>query len=288
MTYRKYYKRKVLTMICLHCGKAIDDDLKVCPFCGNLVDVPDDTSDYEAAPSADSPDANYPPDSNLDDGQDFFDENPVYPEPRKPGKGFSMPSLSGLPALILSALACILSLACLITLLSLRSNLRAQNNVLTGSISEVRNAVNAVNDRLYELDDTLSRVQSEAYNQLASQSIAIVKDITPLTGPVEADRYNRMFIINAKGNLSVNTSFDWQKYNESTGGWVSVVFTGDATTNEQYGLRLENSFDRTEETYTTILWANGIKPEASGTYRCVITDATGITKTSAEATVTVN
>jgi len=275
-------------MICLHCGKTIDDDLKVCPFCGNLVDVPDDTPDYEAAPSVDSPDANYPPDSNLDDGQDFFDENPVYPEPRKPGKGFSIPSLSGLPALILSALACILSLACLIALLSLRANLRAQSNVLTGSVSEVRNAVNAVNDRLYELDDTLSRVQSEAYNQLASQSIAIVKDITPLTGPVEADRYNRMFIINAKGNLSVNTSFDWQKYNESTGGWVSVVFTGDATTNEQYGLRLENSFDRTENTYTTILWANGIKPEASGTYRCVITDATGITKTSAEATVTVN
>ena len=274
-------------MICLHCGKAIDDDLKVCPFCGNLVDVPDDTSDYEAAPSADSPDANYPPDSNLDDGQDFFDENPVYPEPRKPGKGFSMPSLSGLPALILSALACILSLACLITLLSLRTNLRAQNNVLTGSVSEVRNAVNAVNDRLYELDDTLSRVQSEAYNQLASQSIAIVKDITPLTGPVEADRYNRMFIINAKGNLSVNTSFDWQKYNESTGGWVSIVFTGDATTNDEYGLRLENSFDRNENTYTSILWANGIKPAASGTYRCVITDATGITKTSAEATVSV-
>ena len=288
ISHRYYYKRKVLTMICLHCGKTIDDDLKVCPFCGNLVDAPDDTSAYEAAPSDDSPAADYPPDANPDDGQDFFDENPVYPEPRRSGRGFSMPSMSGAPTLILSALACILSLACLITLLSLRTNLRAQNNVLTGSVSEVRNAVNAVNDRLYELDDTLSRVQSEAYNQLASQSIAIVKDITPLTGPVEADRYNRMFIVNAKGNLSVNTSFDWQKYNESTGGWVSIVFTGDATTNEQYGLRLENSFDRAEETYTTILWANGIKPEASGTYRCVITDATGITKTSAEATVTVN
>ncbi len=272
-------------MICLHCGKAIDDDLKVCPFCGSLVDAPDDTSAYEA----DAPDAAYEPASDLDDGQDYFDENPVYPEPRKAGKAFSLPAVSGnIPALILSALACVLSLACLIALLSLRVSLRAQNNVLTGSVSEVRNAVNAVNDRLYELDDTLSRVQSEAYNQLASQSIAIVKDITPLTGPVEADRYNRMFIINAKGNLSVNTSFDWQKYNEATGGWVSVVFTGDATTNEQYGLRLENSLDRNENVYTTILWANGIKPEASGTYRCVITDATGITKTSAEATVTVN
>ena len=285
---RNYFERKVLTMICLHCGKAIDDDLKVCPFCGSLVDAPDDTSAFEAEASPDLPDAEYPPESAVDDGQDFFDENPVYPEPRKPGRGFSLPGLSGTPALILSALACVLSLACLIALLSLRASLREQNNALTGSVSEVRNAVNAVNDRLYELDDTLSRVQSEAYNQLASQSIAIVKDITPLTGPVEANRYNRMFIINAKGNLSVNTSFDWQKYNESTGGWVSVVFTGDATTNEQYGLRLENSLDRNENIYTTILWANGIKPEASGTYRCVITDATGITKTSAEATVTVN
>ena len=275
-------------MICLHCGKAIDDDLKVCPFCGNLVDAPEDAPAYEAEAPADLPDADDPVVSNDDDGQDYFDENPVYPEPREPGRKLSLPAISGLPALILSALACILSLACLFTLLSLRSTLREQNNVFTGSLSELRNAVNAVNDRLYELDDTLSRVQSEAYNQLASQSIAIVKDITPLTGPVEADRYNRMFIVNAKGNLSVNTSFDWQKYNESTGGWVSVVFTGDATTNEQYGLRLENSFDRNENTYTTILWANGIKPEASGTYRCVITDATGITKTSAEATVSVN
>lgn len=250
-------------MTCLHCGKVIDDDLKVCPFCGG----PNE------------------PASDPDDGQDFFDENPVYPEPRKPG--LKLPSASSLPALVLSGLACLLSLACFITLLSLRGNIREQNRVLTGSIAELRNAVNAVDDRLYELDDTLSRVQAEAYNQLASQSIAIVKDITPLTGPVESGKYNRMFIVTAKGNLSVNSSFDWQRYNESTGGWVSIVFTGDATTNEEYGLRLENSFDRNENTYTSILWANGIRPGASGSYRCVITDATGITKTSAEATVSV-
>ena len=96
-----------------------------------------------------------------------------------------------------------------------------------------------------------------------------------------------MFIINAKGNLSVNTSFDWQKYNESTGGWVSLVFTGDATTNEQYGLRLENQRDATTNEFTTILWAQFITQDAAGSYRCVITDATGITKTSAEATVSI-
>ena len=275
-------------MICLNCGKAIDDDLKVCPFCGSLTETYEDAPAYDAEIPAEEPAAFEDAPADPDDGQDYFDENPVYPEPRK-----SAPKAEGrsffavTPTLILSALACVLSLICLLTLSSMRSAMREQNNVLTGSVAEVRNAVNAVNDRLGELDVTLSRVQSEAYNQLASQSIAIVKDITPLVGPVDVNRYNRMFIINAKGNLSVNTSFDWQKYNESTGGWVSVVFTGDATTNEQYGLRLENTFDKNENTYTSILWANGIKPEASGTYRCVITDATGITKTSAEATVQV-
>ena len=272
-------------MICLNCGKAIDDDLKVCPFCGSLIEAYADAPAYESSAPADLPDADPEPEEPVD-GQDYFDENPVYPEPRQPGRGLKLPAGS-LAALIFSVIACVLSLACLLMLLSMRTSIREQNKVLTGSVSEVRNAINAVNDRLGDLDVTVSRVQSEAYNQLASQSIAITKDITPLTGPVESGKYNRMFIVTAKGNLSVSTSFDWQKYNESTGGWVSVVFTGDATTNEQYGLRLENSFDRTEDTYTTILWANGINSNASGTYRCVITDATGITKTSAEAPVSV-
>ncbi len=272
-------------MICLNCGKAIDDDLKVCPFCGSLIEAYADAPAYESSAPADLPDADPEPEEPVD-GQDYFDENPVYPEPRQPGRGLKLPAGS-LAAMIFSVIACVLSLACLLMLLSMRTSIREQNKVLTGSVSEVRNAINAVNDRLGDLDVTVSRVQSEAYNQLASQSIAITKDITPLTGPVESGKYNRMFIVTAKGNLSVSTSFDWQKYNESTGGWVSVVFTGDATTNEEYGLRLENSFDKNENSYTSILWANGINSNASGTYRCVITDATGITKTSAEAPVSV-
>ena len=96
-----------------------------------------------------------------------------------------------------------------------------------------------------------------------------------------------MFIVRAKGNLNVDTAFDWQRYNADTGGWVSIVFTGDATTNEQYGLRLENQFNQADREYTTILWAQGITPEAAGTYRCVITDDGGIVKTSSEAIVEV-
>ncbi len=275
-------------MICLNCGKAIDDDLKVCPFCGSLTESYDAAPGYEDGMNAAVPEA-AEPEAEPGEERDYFDENPVYPEAREPGKKpvLNLAGFSGLPALALAALACILSLACLVSLGSLRKAVREQNNVLTGSIGEVRNAVNAVNDRLAQLDVTLSNVQSEAYNQFASKSIAITKDITPLTGPVEAGKYNVMFIVGAKGNLRVNTSFDWQRYNSATGGWESIDFSGSATTNEELVLRLENAFDAAENVYTSKLWANGITARASGNYRCVITDETGITKTSAEATVTV-
>ena len=286
------FERKVLYMICLNCGKTIDDDIRVCPFCGSLIES-GEAAAYEAAPpSEDEPLAPPPvadriPDEDAE--ETFYDDDPVYGEPRKAaaaggsrlGKLFS-------PAAILSLIACLLCVVCLVSVSNLRRELKTQNETLLGTVSGLSSSVSALDARLNQLDSTLSGVQSEAYNQYASQAIAITKDITPLVGPVDAGKYNRMFIITAKGNLNINDSFDWQKYNESTGGWVSLVFTGDATTNEQYGLRLENTFDRSANTYTSILWANGITEAASGTYRCVITDATGVAKTSAEATVTVN
>ena len=173
------------------------------------------------------------------------------------------------------------------TIFSLRDAVGQLKNAQTESLAAINASVAAANDRLDQLDSTLANVQSEAYNQVASQSISITKDLTPLVGPVEEGKYNIMFIVKAKGNLNRDTSFVWQRYNEATKGWVEVVFTGDATTNEQYGLRLENQFDQATGEYTTILWAQGITPEAAGTYRCMITDATGISKTSAEATVEV-
>ena len=277
-------------MICLNCGKTVDDDVRVCPFCGSLIEHSGE-EEFQTMPADEEPIAPPPVSDRIPDEdaeETFYDDDPVYKEPAKSAGGRA--SLGGFlnPATILSLLACVLSLICLLNLSSMRRELKAQQETLLGTVSGLNASVSGLDARLSQLDTTLAGVQSEAYNQLASQSIVIMKDITPLVGPVDAGKYNRMFIISAKGNLSVSSSFDWQKYNEATGGWVSVVFTGDATTNEQYGLRLENSLDRNENIYTTILWANGIKPEASGTYRCVITDATGITKTSAEATVTVN
>ncbi len=285
-------------MICMNCGKEIDNDIRVCPFCGNLVEAFDDSVYFEEEPAPEEYyeegyEEAYDEDEVYEDA--FVDDDPMYGKKKsRGGKKLSMPSVSmpkfsGLPVgTILSVVCCLISLICLISIKGVQKQIDESNAKLISNMNSIYASVTALDDRLVSMDSTIAGVQNEAYNQLASQSIVISKDITALTGPVTEGKYNIMFIINAKGNLNLNDSFDWQKYNEATGGWVSVVFTGNATSNEQYGLRLENTYNNEEGHYVSTLWANGITPEAEGTYRCVIKDASGITKTSAEATVQVN
>ena len=262
-------------MICLNCGKHVDDDVRVCPFCGSVI------ADADEAPQDDPLPINLPQRERGEEGFERLERQEPQAAPAAAPSGRSIFT----PAFFFSLLSLILSALCLVTIFSLRGAVGELKTAQTASLDALNGSVGALDERLDKLDSTLANVQSEAYEQVASQSISITKDITPLTGPVDEGKYNQMFIVKAKGNLNVDTSFDWQRYNEATGGWVSVVFTGDATTNEQYGLRLENQRDAASGEFTTILWAQGITPDAAGTYRCVITDAGGFTKTSAEATV---
>ncbi len=270
-------------MICMNCGKHVDDDVRVCPFCGSELEA--------AAPAVEEPAPEEDPlpiilktRKPVQEEEDPFardeaDRTPAFEKAEK--------SSIITPALILSLLSLILVVVCLASILSLRGALSDLAKLQEQNTAALQSSIASVGERLDVLDSTLANVQNQAYEQVASQSIAITKDITPLTGPVDEGKYNQMFIVKAKGNLNVDTSFDWQRYNEATGGWVSIIFTGDATTNEQFGLRLENQFNAAESEYTTILWAQGITQEAAGTYRCVITDNGGITKSSAEAVVAI-
>ena len=47
MIIRNFSERKVSEMICLNCGKEIENDIRVCPFCGNLVEIFDDSVYFE-------------------------------------------------------------------------------------------------------------------------------------------------------------------------------------------------------------------------------------------------
>lgn len=288
-------------MICRFCGNEVDDNAQVCPVCNSPLYDYDQGDFAQGAPAqddysqADYAQGGYDDNGGFDqydyaEANDTFDEDDENPfaqdvqqsAPKK--KGVKLPKLQ--PATIISAAAAIFSFICLVMVSSLNSTLEERANTIEAAITQVQMSYSSLEDRLGSLDSTVANVQQEAYNQLASTSITISKDITSLTGPVTLGKYNQMFIIRAKGNLDLSSSFQWQKYNSTTGGWEEIIFTGTATSNEQYGLRIENVMEDGE--YKSILWANGITKAAEGTYRCVITDVNGIKKTSSEASVSVS
>ncbi len=275
-------------MICRFCGNVIDDNTAVCPYCGSAVQSYADEESYDSAPAYDDAPAYdagaaYDDSAYEDDGQDYSSAPTPAPK-KKLGFSFKLPNLP--MSTIISIASAIFSFLCLLTVSSIKSSISDSTNTILTGVNQIQSAVTQMDDKIGGLDSTVANVQQQAYDQLASQTITITKNITSLTGPVALNRYNQMFIVNASGALNLNTSFTWQKYNESTGGWVDIVFTGSATTNDEYGLRLENKME--DGQYVSVLWANGITKAAEGTYRCVITDTNGITKTSAEATVQVS
>ena len=283
-------------MICKYCNNVVDDDAVMCPHCNSpLVDfaaaAAEAESEYtgEFETDYELPQVSYEHQFETaysydepEEEEDVFAQEESRAKSRKK-LGVKLPDV---PFSTLLSLACaIFSLVCLFMVSNMKADIDSQLRSISSSVSSLNGSFAAVEGRLSSMESTIANVQSDAYNQLASQNITITKDITSLVGPVTMGKYNQMFIVKAKGNLSLNTSFDWQKYNEATNGWVSIVFTGTATSNDEYGLRLENKMEAGE--YVSILWANGITPSGAGTYRCVISDSTGVKKTSSEAIVQV-
>ncbi len=278
-------------MICKYCGNEVDDNVQVCPVCNSPLysyEEQDYTQDHfeqgEYGQENYNDNAGYEP-YEYSEANDSFEEDEYDEEnkSKKSGLKLSFPKLE-LPVVI-SVAAAFFSFICLVMVCLLNANLKNRANTLEAAVAQLQMSYSSLEDKIGDLDTTVAHVQQEAYNQLASTNITITKDIMSLTGPVTLGKYNQMFIIKAKGNLDLGASFEWQKYNSTTGGWEEIVFTGSATSNEQYGLRLENLMENGE--YKSILWANGITKDAEGTYRCVISDVNGIKKTSYEASVSV-
>ena len=277
-------------MICRYCGNVIDADAAVCPYCGSSVaaDAAYDDPNTAYSSPADAYDTSsgaYDTDPGVYQSDDAYEDDAQdYAPPAKKKAGFKLPNIP--VSTIISIASAIFSFICLLTVSSIKSNISDSTKTVMNGVNQLQTNITAIEDRLSGLDSTVASVQQDAYNQLASQTINITKDLLSLTGPVTLNKTAIMFTVKAKGSLSVNTSFNWQKYNETTGDWTNIVFTGQGTSNEEYGLRLENKAPVDGE-YESILWASGITKAAEGTYRCVIKDTNGITKTSSQATVSV-
>lgn len=293
-------------MTCPYCKQLISDDAAWCPFCGHEFDdsvvlpgaEPEDFTEnysesYADGYPAQDDNSGYVSSEDGDFNSDYEDEEAYESDlDVKPSKklGIKRPavSLAGIsPAAVISIISVIVSIVCLFMIGSLKSQLAAAQEALSGQLYGLNASVAAVDSRLSVIDKTIAGVQQEAYNQLADQTIIISKNIMPLTGPVAEGKYNVMFIINAKGNLTFSKCFDWQKFNEATSQWESIEFSGNYTTNDEMGLRISNSYDSEKSIYVSELWANGITYAAEGRYRCVITDDYGVSKSSDETTVLV-
>ena len=277
-------------MICRYCGNVIDADAAVCPYCGSSVAADaayDDPNTAYSSPAEayDTSSGAYDTDPGAYQSDDAYEDDAQdYAPPAKKKAGFKLPNIP--VSTVISIASAIFSFICLLTVSSIKSNISDSTKTVMNGVNQLQTNITAIEDRLSGLDSTVASVQQDAYNQLASQTINITKDLLSLTGPVTLNKTAIMFTVKAKGSLSVNTSFNWQKYNETTGDWTNIVFTGQGTSNEEYGLRLENKAPVDGE-YESILWASGITKAAEGTYRCVIKDTNGITKTSSQATVSV-
>ncbi len=282
-------------MICKYCGSELPDNSPVCPYCGSELGAYE--QDFEPIYINQAQQMRYDEASQGFESEDEeFEEDVSHKK-----KGFKLPSFgrgasspkkssrSRMPELSLNtiiSIACALfSFLCLVMICNVNGNMKDRFNTLNASIAQVQMSYNTIEDKLSTLDTTVANVQENAYNQLASTTITITKDLTSLTGPVTPGKYNMMFIIKAKGNLDLSKSFAWQKFNLALNKWEDIEFTGNATSNEKYGLRIENLMEGNE--YKSVLWANGITKDAEGSYRCVITDVNGIKKNSYEASVIV-
>ena len=62
-------------MICLNCGKHVDDDVRVCPFCGSVI------ADAEEAPEADPLPINLPPRERPENGFERIEREEPAPAP---------------------------------------------------------------------------------------------------------------------------------------------------------------------------------------------------------------
>mgnify|MGYP002620902549 CR=1 FL=1 len=250
-------------MICRNCGKEIDDNATECIYCGCPTGIEEEIEENDEI-IAEAAEDRY----QAETAEQAMPEAATPAVPVKSVKTRSPKTVSNSALMTaISVLCAILSLICLVMTVSIRNSVAEGTGRISSQLDEIKQSSNALYSKLDEIDTTIADLTTNTNEQVARQAINLTKDITSLAGPVTEGKYNQMFILNAQGDLSLTSSFDWQKYNELTGSWESIPFTGDATTNEELGLRY------------------GITKAAAGRYRCVITNVSGVSIRSSEAVV---
>ncbi len=115
--------------------------------------------------------------------------------------------------------------------------------------------------RLQEYDFRICELSNKTYGIKSGDSVELI-------------------IIKATGDLSLITSFHWMWRNGEKDEWQEIANNTDMAL--KMGLRIENSQDEETGMYTSILWADNIKKDATGSYYLKVTDKSKMSVSSGE------
>lgn len=267
-------------MTCTFCGSLLDGTESECPYCGHKVNSNTNYDEAPVTPKKSSPveeftsKFSYKP--STKDVDDDYEEEPMpkksYSSAPREKASMSFPMLVGIGAVAL------LSLISLILCLSINSKV---SDLKQDMLSQLYQIQTTQNDLINNMNSVSSSVGNIGYNieqSNVSKNIRITKQPTEASTYVgrgsETDNIQNVciFSIDAEGQ---GLSFAWQKFDNNTGDWVTIQF--DPDNNEGFGLHLYSTPSHSE------LCAHDLKPAAFGSYRCLVSDATG---SNASETVT--
>ena len=270
-------------MTCSFCGSSLDDNEVECPYCGHKV----------ASSLSDEMEARFASRPEIDDDDELDeDDEPVgvssasrkkvsIPKPKinvnrsSSSRSSSAPSRSSgssvkaNPAIIsfaLSALCLLLSLITLISVGSVKSQVKDMYQDMLSQFYQMQSNNSQLSSQVESLNTQVAGVGQTITTTQTSNLITITKQPESVETTIGRTDSALIFSVEAEGNVA---SISWQKYDETSGEWVNVVFDVDTSMNDRYGIKLYDDHYNGK----TYLYAFGLTAEAAGSYRCVMYDS---------------
>ena len=258
-------------MTCTFCGSTLDGTESECPFCGHKIIQEANEEPVTPKKSKSAFDFSSKFSAASDNEYSDYEE----PAPKRSNKtSFNNDKLTTVFAIGLGAIL-LMSLISLILCIGISNKVADLNQDMLSQMYQLQTAQNELANSVNSVSSTVGNIGTTIEQSNLSRFITITKQPTEVTTWVgrgapntEGETVNQLlFSIEASGN---NLTYEWQKFDQTSGSWVTIQF--DPDNNDAYGLHVYNLPDGSGSQ----LCARGLTSLAFGSYKCVVSDSTGI------------
>ena len=276
-------------MTCTFCGSLLDGTESECPFCGHKLNNDFDAAPVEPRKSQSAADflSKFAADSSKNTSDEYeydydeYEEEDETPKRKsKKSKGItSIKNSSGVNPSMLLMIALVASLivsfVTMCVCISVNSKVSDLKQDMLSQLYQLQTSQSDISNNLNSVSSTVGSIGTSIEQQNLSKNITITKQPTEAITYVgrgaantEGETLNQlMFSIAAEGS---NLTFTWQKFDNNSGEWINMTFDPNTSNNEDYGLHVYNTSNESQ------IAACGLTELAFGTYRCVISDSSGV------------